>query len=152
MTPSEPNLTWKEVVRNALTELGGQGHLSQINAVVRGHPKTRTNPTWKDTIRRVVRQYAIFEAVPPGRSGIYRLVEQPPLEADPENMTGAEAVDHGMLRECSWLWDACMDMKPLLRRQIGLPADFKATHCLISPRLQTALSSAERRACLACAR
>jgi hypothetical protein len=67
--------TWKDVVTEALRELGGQAHLSQINEKLKGHPKTATNPTWRDTIRRVVRQYKIFGPVPPERSGIYRLVE-----------------------------------------------------------------------------
>jgi hypothetical protein len=91
-----PNPTWKEVVRDALAKLGGQGHLNQINAVVEDHPKTQTNPTWKDTIRRVVRQYAIFEPVPPARSGVYRLIEESELRAAPESMTGAEKDDHGI--------------------------------------------------------
>lgn len=47
-------LTWKDIVKDALLKLGGQGHLSEINKVVEGHPKTKTNPTWRDTIRRVV--------------------------------------------------------------------------------------------------
>jgi hypothetical protein len=68
-------LTWKDVVADALRDLGGQAHLSEINEKVKGHPKTKTNPTWRDTIRRVVRQYRIFEPVPPERSGVYRLVE-----------------------------------------------------------------------------
>ncbi|GFP37363.1 hypothetical protein HKBW3S44_01043, partial [Candidatus Hakubella thermalkaliphila] len=42
-------LTWKAVVRDALLELGGQGHLSEINKIVEGHPKTKTNPSWRDT-------------------------------------------------------------------------------------------------------
>ena len=68
-------VTWKDVVAEALRELGGQGHLSEINKWVAGDPKTATNPTWRDTIRRVVRQYKIFEPVPPERSGIYKLVD-----------------------------------------------------------------------------
>lgn len=86
--------TWKDVVRAALEQLGGQGHLADINRVVRNHPKTRTNPTWKDTIRRVVRQYAIFEPVPPNRSGLYRLVEQPALAAEPETLGKQGPLDH----------------------------------------------------------
>jgi len=101
--------TWKDVVREALTELGGEAHLRQVNDVIKNHPKTRTNPTWKDTIRRVVRQYAIFQPVPPERSGIYRLVEQPAVEAAPEKMTGSESVDHaiaqGMLLALGRLYD-----------------------------------------------
>ncbi len=77
--------TWKDVVREALAELGGEGHLREINKVVQGHPKTRTNPTWRDTIRRVVREYTVFQPVPPTRSGVYRLVEEPALpEPRPE--------------------------------------------------------------------
>lgn len=67
--------TWKDVVAGALKELGGEAHLSEINAKLAGHEKTGTNPTWRDTIRRVVREYSIFQPIPPHRSGIYRLVE-----------------------------------------------------------------------------
>lgn len=42
-------LTWKDVVRDAILALGGQGHLSEINKIVEGHPRTKTNPTWRDT-------------------------------------------------------------------------------------------------------
>lgn len=74
--------TWKDVVADALHELGGQAHLSQINALLKEHPKTKTNPTWQATIRRVVRQYTIFQPVPPENSGIYKLVPtEPPLAA-----------------------------------------------------------------------
>ena len=68
--------TWKEVVAEALRELGGEGHLSEINRLVEGHEKAAANPTWQDTIRRVVREYRIFQPVPPNRSGIYKLVEE----------------------------------------------------------------------------
>ena len=68
-------LTWKDVVAEALRELGGEGHLSQINEQVEGHPKTATNPTWRATIRRVVRQYKVFQAVPGEGAGVYRLTE-----------------------------------------------------------------------------
>jgi hypothetical protein len=91
----EQNITtWRDVVRDALQELGGEGHLREINDCVEGHPKTKKNPTWRDTIRRVVRQYSIFQPIGKGRSGRYRLVEQPSVEAEPEKMTGREAVDH----------------------------------------------------------
>jgi hypothetical protein len=88
--------TWKDVVRGALEELGGEGHLRQINELVRKHPKTRTNPTWRATIRRVVRQYAIFQPVLPEKSGIYRLVDRPTVGAAPGRITGADGVDHGI--------------------------------------------------------
>jgi hypothetical protein len=92
-TPADT--TWKDVVRDALAKLGGQGHLDDINRLVKNHPKTRTNPTWKETIRRVVRQYAIFQPLPPNRSGVYRLVEQPGVDAEPESLRDNSPVDHG---------------------------------------------------------
>lgn len=95
MAPIQTDQTWKEVVRDALVRLGGKAHLNQINAAVKDHPKTRTNPTWKETIRRVVRQYTIFRPVPPQRSGIYQLIEQPSVESAAEKMTGTKADDHG---------------------------------------------------------
>jgi site-specific DNA-methyltransferase (adenine-specific) len=62
--------TWAEIVSTALTELGGEAHLKDINRVVRLNPRTSKNPTWPSTIRRVVRQSVCFE--PTGR-GRYRL-------------------------------------------------------------------------------
>jgi hypothetical protein len=88
--------TWKDLVQQAITDLGGQAHLHQINERIAGHPKTRTNPTWKDTIRRVVRQYSIFEPVPPQRSGIYRLVEKPVLR-EPHRDKATHGTVQGML-------------------------------------------------------
>jgi hypothetical protein len=82
-------------VKDALERLGGEGHLDDINEIIKLHPKTHTNPTWKDTIRRVIRQYAIFQPLPPNRSGLYRLVEQPSIEAEPERLEKDELVDHG---------------------------------------------------------
>jgi hypothetical protein len=93
---NEANLTWKELVEHALQELGGEAHLKQINEVIAGSAKTLTNPTWRDTIRRVVRQYSVFQPVPPSRSGIYRLVSLPDVQARPEQMTGEEKIDHSI--------------------------------------------------------
>jgi hypothetical protein len=89
-------LTWKDVVKEVLLELGGQAHLSEINAKVEGHPKTKTNPTWKDTIRRVVRQYKIFEPVPPERSGVYKLVEEVSIKPESQGFTKEPEIDHGI--------------------------------------------------------
>jgi len=86
-------LTWKDVVRDALLELGGQGHLSKINKIVEGHPKTKTNPTWRDTIRRVVRQYKIF--MPLGK-GVYRLLEEIPIKIESQEFTQESEIDHGI--------------------------------------------------------
>lgn len=94
MSDSFQSVTWKDVVRDALVKLGGKGHLRDINRLVKNHPKTKTNPTWKFTIRRVVREYAIFEPVAPERSGIYRLVEQPAIKVEPESLTGKDSLDH----------------------------------------------------------
>lgn len=87
--------TWKDVVREALLQLGGEGHLKDINRLIKSHPKTKTNPTWPATIRRVVRQYSIFEARGGGR---YKLVEHPEGKAEPETIekTG-HSVAQGML-------------------------------------------------------
>ncbi len=95
MANTSADTTWKDVVRDALVKLGGQGHLDDISKLVKNHPKTRTNPTWKETIRRVVRQYAIFQPLPPNRSGLYRLVEQPGVDAEPESLRDKSPVDHG---------------------------------------------------------
>ena len=62
--------TWAEIVSVALKELGGEGHLKEINRLVERNPRTRKNVTWTSTIRRVVRQSARFESVGRGR---YRL-------------------------------------------------------------------------------
>jgi site-specific DNA-methyltransferase (adenine-specific) len=62
--------TWVEIVSIALQELGGEGHLREINRLVRESPRTKENATWPSTIRRVVRQSTRFE--PMGR-GRYRL-------------------------------------------------------------------------------
>jgi len=92
----EGKFTWKDIVRNALLELGGQGHLSEINKIVEGHPKTKTNPTWQDTIRRVVRQYKIFEPVPPERSGIYKVVGEISIKPESQGFTEEPEINHGI--------------------------------------------------------
>ncbi len=90
-------MTWKDLVAQALAELGGEGHLTDINRLLKGHPKTATNPTWQDTIRRVVRQYGIFEPLPPDRSGRYRLVMPAEIPAEIATLDAADAeVDHGV--------------------------------------------------------
>jgi hypothetical protein len=98
--PSDPNVSWKELVAAALDEAGGQAHLSQINDLIQGHSKTATNPTWRDTIRRVVRQYNIFEPVPPDRSGIYRLAghSAPPISPTVDLQQGVDEDNHGAIQ------------------------------------------------------
>jgi hypothetical protein len=86
-------LTWKEVVKEALIELGGQGHLSEINEIIKGHPKTKTNPTWQATIRRVVRQYKIFK---PLGKGHYELLEEKLLKTHSQRFLEEPEVNHGI--------------------------------------------------------
>jgi len=87
---------WKDIVKDTLLKLGGQGHLSDINKIVEGHPKTKTNPTWRDTIRRVVRQYKIFEPVPTEKSGIYKVVEQVPIRLEAQGFAKERETNHGI--------------------------------------------------------
>jgi hypothetical protein len=90
-------MTWKDLVAQTLAELGGEGHLSDISRLLDGPPKTLTNPTWQDTVRRVVRQYGIFEPIPPDRSGRYRLVSPTSVPAEVASLDAADAeVDHGV--------------------------------------------------------
>jgi len=78
MAANAPTETWRDVVAKAIRDLGGEASLKAINAKIEGHPKCETNPTWRDTIRRVVRQYKIFVPIDPKKpTGIYRLVELP---------------------------------------------------------------------------
>ncbi len=61
------SLTWTDIVFSALTSLGGEGNLNEINQVVEKNPRTRSNPTWHSTVRRVVRQSEKISAVGRGR-------------------------------------------------------------------------------------
>lgn len=93
---SQADRTWKDVVAEALSSLGGEAHLSEINDVVQHDPRTATNPTWRDTIRRVVRQYKVFEPVPPHRSGRYRLVETAVVQPVQQSIDSRDAdINHG---------------------------------------------------------
>lgn len=101
--PEDSQITWKDLVSDALRRLGGEGHLNQINAKIKGHPKTLTNPTWKFTIRRVVRQYSIFQPVPPARSGVYRLIDEPDLP-EPQQGRAIHGTVQGMLLRLGLLY------------------------------------------------
>jgi hypothetical protein len=72
-------VTWKEVVREALKSIGRSGHLKEINAEIKGHLKTKNNPTWTATVRRTLQQYSIFYQESKG-SGIWFLREEKPIE------------------------------------------------------------------------
>lgn len=69
--------TWKDVVADALRQLGGEAHLSEITAIVKTDPKALegTNQRIDEKVRQVVRAYKIFETVE-GGSGVYRLVPE----------------------------------------------------------------------------
>jgi hypothetical protein len=58
------------IVESALVALGGEGHLKEINDVVKRHPRTASNRTWTCTVRRVVRESK--RIIPLGR-GRYQL-------------------------------------------------------------------------------
>jgi len=60
-------LTWTDIVSRALTSLGGEGNLNEINQIVEKNPRTGSNPTWHSTVRRVVRQSEKISAVSRGR-------------------------------------------------------------------------------------
>jgi hypothetical protein len=70
--------TWKQLVADALQELGGEASLKEITAKLEKHPERPQTATWNATIRRVVRQYNIFEPfkTEKGEAG-YRLIELP---------------------------------------------------------------------------
>jgi hypothetical protein len=74
----EQGRTWKDVVANALRELGGQAHINRITEIAKNHPKAEYNQHVKEKVRQVVRAYNIFETATEG-SGIYRLVSDAPL-------------------------------------------------------------------------
>jgi hypothetical protein len=74
----EQSVSWKQLVVDALRYLGGAASLKDITAVVGTNPARPDTRTWDATIRRVVRQYNIFEPfrTQNGLAG-YRLIEIP---------------------------------------------------------------------------
>ncbi len=74
----EKPVTWKELVADALKNAGGKASLQEITSSLKNNPLRPQTATWQATIRRVVRQYKIFEPVKmeAGLAG-YRLIEQP---------------------------------------------------------------------------
>jgi hypothetical protein len=80
----EQPVTWKELVADALRNAGGKASLQDITASLKNNPLRPQSATWPATIRRVVRQYRIFEPVKmeSGLAG-YRLVEQQQLPKKP---------------------------------------------------------------------
>lgn len=76
---SQP-FTWKQLVADTLKELGGEASLRDITAKLKSNPNRPQTNTWDATVRRVVRQYKIFEpfTTAKGLAG-YRLSELPKL-------------------------------------------------------------------------
>jgi hypothetical protein len=54
-------MKWKELVIEALSELGGGATLKELTEKLKNNPQRPQTVTWQATIRRVVRQYKIFE-------------------------------------------------------------------------------------------
>lgn len=69
---SKPVKTWAERVAFALTTLGGEAHLSDINRALAQTSAGRQTATWTCTVRRVVRESPRIEPIGRGR---YRLRE-----------------------------------------------------------------------------
>ena len=68
-----PEITWKDVIADALQQLGGEAHLQQITALALQHPKAAGNNNVDAKVRQVVRRYKIFEPINLG-NGRYRLL------------------------------------------------------------------------------
>jgi hypothetical protein len=76
-----PPIKWKQLVADALQALGGEASLKEITATLKDNPLRPKTATWNATIRRVVRQYKIFEPTKIGNSAAgYRLVKAPELK------------------------------------------------------------------------
>lgn len=86
-------ITWKQLVAGVLHDLGGEASLKDITTRLKDNPHRPETTTWQATIRRVVRQYSIFEpfTTANGLAG-YRLVQIP---AQPALPVGGEEDPHG---------------------------------------------------------
>lgn len=96
---SQPT-TWKQLVADALQELGGEASLKDITAKLGKNPNRPQTATWNATIRRVVRQYKIFEPFKTldGLAG-YRLVDlpKPKPQQKSDDKDDPHGVQQGML-------------------------------------------------------
>lgn len=93
-------ITWKQLVADALQELGGEASLKEITARLKDNPLRPQTATWNATIRRVIRQYKIFEPIKTG-DGLagYRLVNlpEPKPQQKLENKNDPHGEQQGML-------------------------------------------------------
>lgn len=77
----QQQVTWKQLVADTLKQMGGGASLKDITLRLANEPKRPQTATWQATIRRVVRQYKIFEPVQmAGGFAGYRLVTLEPPE------------------------------------------------------------------------
>lgn len=65
---------WKDVVLDALTQLGGEAHVTEITKIALKDPKAINNQHVAKKVQQVVRAYTAFETLQEG-TGIYRIVE-----------------------------------------------------------------------------
>lgn len=92
--------TWKQLVADALRELGGAASLKDITAKLGKNPHRPNTATWEATVRRVVRQYNIFEPFQtPAGNASYRLVEVPTPSQLPIGKEYPHGEQQGMLLE-----------------------------------------------------
>ncbi|HVF54986.1 MAG TPA: hypothetical protein VM934_02480 [Pyrinomonadaceae bacterium] len=84
--------TWKDVVADALRQLGGEGSLKEITAIAEKDPKALANSKIKEKVRQVVRSYKIFETETEG-SGIYRLADEASLTTVNKVVTTKDITD-----------------------------------------------------------
>jgi hypothetical protein len=78
--------TWKDVVVDALQQLGGEASLKDITAIAQKDPKAYRNSKVREKVRQVVRSYKIFETAVEG-SGKYRLVPDMPTSLNEQAST-----------------------------------------------------------------
>lgn len=78
--------TWKDVVADALQQLGGEASLKEITAIALQDPKAKLNRNVREKVRQVVRSFKIFETAKEG-SGIYRLVPDISTELNQQTTT-----------------------------------------------------------------
>ena len=126
----ESKLTWKDVVKEALAATGSSAHLDKIYSQIEGHPKTATNPTWRDTVRRTLQQYSIFYQEEKG-SGVWYLRGEKPLEEfDPEKNPNPQHEDvQGMLLELGKIYgyETSAAINDAKKRFMNLPLEEVAT-------------------------
>ncbi|MDD5140189.1 MAG: hypothetical protein PHY43_08035 [Verrucomicrobiales bacterium] len=91
-------ITWKQLVADALQNLGGEASLKDITAKLEKDPHRPETATWQATIRRVVRQYSIFQSVKTqqGLAG-YRLVQMPKPNPSAQSKSDPHGEQQGML-------------------------------------------------------